>query len=321
MKAKTVVPLVVGLGVGFFAIKMAVDMASRAKGSSGESRKVVVAGNTIPSATRITEQMLTVAEVPAKLVPHGAMTDAKSLVGRVTKLTVPGGVPIGQTMLAPPGSEPGLRSLIPEGYRAMSVKVNEASAVAGFLQPGTHVDVFAGEGGRRGVSSKSRLILSDIEVGAVGQSLNEVGTDGKTVKVSKSVTLFVKPEQVPALHAAASREQIQLTMRGDGDKGASESMWQKLFGERNGEEDEDDAPKKVEKPAAPVQVAVATKPIKKHRVELLQGQKLERVYFDEQGRLIPEDKDNKNNQDNQNESGQLDVAASTVVAPVVTDPK
>ena len=124
MKAKTVVPLVVGLGVGFFAIKMAVDMASRAKGSTGESRKVVVANNTIPSATRITEQMLTVAEVPAKLVPHGAFTDLKSLAGRVTKLTVPGGVPVGQTMLAPPGSEPGLRSLIPEGYRPMRAKVN-----------------------------------------------------------------------------------------------------------------------------------------------------------------------------------------------------
>ena len=320
MKAKTVVPLVIGLCVGFFAIKMAVDMASRAKGSSSETRKVVVAGNTIPSATRITETMLTVAEVPTKLVPHGAVTDAKSLVGRVTKLTVPGGVPIGQTMLAPPGAEPGLRSLIPEGYRAMSVKVNEASAVAGFLQPGTHVDVFAGEGGRRGVSSKSRLILSDIEVGAVGQSLNEVGTDGKTVKVSKSVTLFLKPEQVPALHAAASREQIQLTMRGDGDKGTSESMWQKLFG-RNDDDEDEDKPVKVEKPAPVVQVAVATKPIKKHRVELLQGQKLERVYFDEQGRLIPEDKDNKNGQDNQAEPTQLDVATAAAVAPVMTDPK
>lgn len=320
MKAKTVVPLVIGLGVGFFAIKMAVDMASRAKGSSGETRKVVVAGNTIPSATRITEQMLTVAEVPAKLVPHGAVTDAKSLVGRVTKLTVPGGVPIGQTMLAPPGSEPGLRSLIPEGYRAMSVKVNEASAVAGFLQPGTRVDVFAGEGGRRGMSSKSRLILSDIEVGAVGQSLNEVGSDGKSVKVSKSVTLFVKPEQVPALHAAASREQIQLTMRGDGDKGSSESLWQRLFGRGHGDEEEDDEavkPKKVEK-EAPVQVAVAAKPIKMHRVELLQGQKLERVYFDEQGRLIPDDKDkHRQNQ----EPGNLDVATAAAVAPVMTDPR
>lgn len=317
MKAKTVVPLVIGLGVGFFAIKMAVDMASRAKGSSGDSRKVVVAGNTIPSATRITEQMLTLAEVPAKLVPHGAVTDAKSLVGRVTKLTVPGGVPIGQTMLAPPGSEPGLRSLIPEGYRAMSVKVNEASAVAGFLQPGTHVDVFAGEGGRRGVSSKSRLILSDVEVGAVGQSLNEVGSDGKTVKVSKSVTLFIKPEQVPVLHAASSREQIQLAMRGDGDQGSSESMWQKFF--NRSEEDEDAEtvkPRKVEK--APVQVAVATKPIKRHRVELLQGQKLERVYFDDQGRLIPEASERNNDQ---TEPAQVDAAPAAVVPPVVTDPK
>ena len=85
MKVKIVVTLLVGLGVGFFAIKMAVDMASRAKGATGESRKVVVANNTIPSATRITEQMLTVAEVPAKLVPHGAFTDLKTRAGRVTK--------------------------------------------------------------------------------------------------------------------------------------------------------------------------------------------------------------------------------------------
>jgi len=318
MKAKTVVPLVVGLGVGFFAIKMAVDMASRAKGSTGESRKVVVANNTIPSATRITEQMLTVAEVPAKLVPHGAFTDLKSLAGRVTKLTVPGGVPVGQTMLAPPGSEPGLRSLIPEGYRAMSVKVNEASAVAGFLQPGTHVDVFAGEGGRRGVSSKSRLILSDIEVGAVGQSLNEVGSDGKTVKVSKSVTLFVKPEQVPALHAAASREQIQLTMRGDGDQGASQSLWSKLFA--RDENEDGDEPKKPSKPEPVVQVAVATKPpIKMHRVEILQGQKMERVYFDEQGRLIPDAGSDRKG--GRNEPDQVDVATAAATAPVMSDPK
>jgi len=317
MKAKTVVPLVIGLGVGFFAIKMAVDMASRAKGATGETRKIVVASNTIPSATRITEQMLTLAEVPSKLVPHGAFTDLKALAGRVTKLTVPGGVPVGQTMLAPPGSEPGLRSLIPEGYRAMSVKVNEASAVAGFLQPGTHVDVFAGEGGRRGVSSKSRLILSDIEVGAVGQSLNEVGSDGKSVKVSKSVTLFVKPEQVPALHAAASREQIQLTMRGDGDQGSSESLWSKLFS--SGDEDESDEPKKVEKPAPVVQVAVARPPVKRHRVEVLQGQKLERVYFDEQGRLIPDDSSGKKGGRNDHE--QVDVATAAAIAPVMTDPK
>jgi len=319
MKAKTVVPLVIGLGVGFFAIKMAVDMASRAKGATGETRKVVVANNTIPSATRITEQMLALAEVPSKLVPHGAFGDIKSLAGRVTKLTVPGGVPVGQTMLAPPGSEPGLRSLIPEGYRAMSVKVNEASAVAGFLQPGTHVDVFAGEGGRRGVSSKSRLILSDIEVGAVGQSLNEVGSDGKSVKVSKSVTLFVKPEQVPTLHAAASREQIQLTMRGDGDKGSGESLWSKFFSRDSGDEEEDEMPAKVAKPVPVVQVAAVQPPVKRHRVEVLQGQKLERVYFDEQGRLIPDDSKDRNG--GHNEADQVDVASAAAVAPVMSDPK
>jgi len=325
MKAKTVVPLIIGLGVGFFAIKQAVDMASRAKGATVETRKVIVASNTIPSATKITEQMLSMVDVPTALTPHGAFTDAKTLVGRVTKLTIPAGVAVGQTMLAPPGSEPGLRSLIPEGYRAVAVKVNEASAVAGFVAPGVRVDVFAGEGGRRGVSNKSRLILSDVEIGAVGQSLNEVGSDGKTVKVSKSVTLFLKPEQVPVLHAAASREQISLAMRGDGEKG--ESLWSRLFKKDEPAEDEDEAedvvkPKRPKEEPKPVQVAVALPPpIKTHVVEVLQGSKLERVYFDEKGNLVRDSEQDARRKHGHGQDPGPDAASAAAIAPIMSDPK
>lgn len=325
MKAKTVVPLIIGLGVGFFAIKQAVDMASRAKGATVETRKVVVASNTIPSATKITEQMLTLVDVPTALTPHGAFTDIKTLAGRVTKLTVPAGVAVGQTMLAPPGSEPGLRALIPEGYRAVAVKVNEASAVAGFVAPGVRVDVFAGEGGRRGVSNKSRLILSDVEIGAVGQSLNEVGSDGKTVKVSKSVTLFLKPEQVPVLHAAASREQISLAMRGDGEKG--ESFWSKLFKKDEAPAMDEEETEEVVKPKRPkeepVQVAVAPTlpPIKTHVVEVLQGSKLERVYFDEKGNLVRDANQDAKDKHGRGHDAGPDPASAAAIAPIMSDPK
>src|SRR5438874_277337 len=187
MKPKALIPLIIGLGVGFFAIKMGIDMVARAKGTSGDAHKVVVAGANIPVATRITEQMLSTREVPESLMPSGAFGDVKLLVGRVTKLTVPAGMPLSPAVLAAPGAEPGLRALIPPGYRAVSVKVNEASSVAGFVMPGAHVDVFAGETGRRGAANRSRLILPDVEIGAVGQSLNEVQPDGKTVRVTKSV--------------------------------------------------------------------------------------------------------------------------------------
>jgi pilus assembly protein CpaB len=282
MKPKTVIPLVIGLGVGFFAIKMGFDMVQKAKGSSGDTRSVVVASSTIGVATRITDSMLSTKEVPDALVPSGAYTDLKSLVGRVSKLTIPAGVPINPIMLAPAGSEPGLRALIPPGFRAVSVKVNEASSVAGFVMPGARVDVFAGEAKGK-AANHSRLILSDVEIGAVGQSLNEVASDGKTVRVTKSVTLFVRPEQVPVLHAASNKGLIQLAMRGDGESNTDNFLTRLLSRATAESADQNEPePQPVLQPE-PVKVAVADK---RHVVEVLQGAKLERIVFDDHGRVV-----------------------------------
>lgn len=282
MKPKTIVPLVLGLGVGFFAIKMGIDMAGKAKGSTSETMKVVVAARQIDAATRITDQMLTTRAVPVGLCPPEVFSDAKSIVGRVSKLTVPNGIPVSKAMLAPPGAEPGLRSLIPSGHRAVSVQVNEASAVAGFIQPGSRVDVFSSDRGssRSAEAARSRLIISDVEVGAVGQSISEVADDGKTARVTKSVTLFLKPEQVPLLHAASTKGNIRLAMRGDGEPKGEPFSWGKLF-----------AALKPEEPPKPQQQVVIAAPRQSgesphHIVEVLHGTQLERVVFDEKGAIV-----------------------------------
>lgn len=270
MKPRTIIPLVLGLGVGFFAIKMGVDLVQRAQGASGDEAAVIVSAKPIEVATRITEGMLSTVRVSPKLVPRGAFTDKdrKALVGRVTAMTVSPGVPITASMLAPPGAEPGLRAIIPAGFRAVSVSVTEDSAVSGFIMPGSRVDVSAM--GRDGVS---KTILTDVEVGAVGQSMSEVGTDGKTVRVAKSVTLFVRPDQVGVLHAyTASGGRIRLAMRGDA-KEASESFWARLF-QKSAEPQG--------KPAAETaKVAVA----RNHVVDVVRGQEVQRYEFDASGAL------------------------------------
>lgn len=227
MKPRSLIPLVIGLAVGFFAIKMGVDMVKRAKGSDGDQRSVLVSARQIEGASRIEESMIKPKNVAAGLIGADAFTDVKVLAGRVTSMSIPPGVPITKAMLAPPGAEPGLRARIPAGCRAVSVSVNEESAVAGFISPGAHVDVSA-------VNSKaglSKLILSDVEVGAVGQSLNQIAADGKTVKITKSVTLFLKPEQVEILNAhAGAKGQIRLALRGHRDPDRADSFWSQLLG-------------------------------------------------------------------------------------------
>lgn len=262
MKPRSLIPLIIGLVVGFFAIKMGVDMIKRAKGAEGDQRNVLVSVKQIESASRIEESMIKPRGVAAGLVPADAFTDVKALAGRVTLMTIPPGVPITKAMLAPPGSEPGLRAKIPDGHRAVSVSVTEESAVAGFLTPGARVDVSA-------VNQKagtSKLILTDVEVGAVGQSMSQVGPDGKSVKVTKSVTLFLRPEQVEVLNAhVGNKGTIRLALRGHGDR-KEESLWAQMFKKMSSAQ------------------ASSGQARKSHLVEVVRGSDVERLVFIESSR-------------------------------------
>lgn len=269
MKPKTIIPLIIGLGVGFFAIKMGLDMVQKAKGSQSGESLVYVSAKQIEVASRITESMLTTTKVPAAMVPGSAFTEKKSLLNRVTAMTIAPNVPITESMLAPPGAEPGLRAIIPPGHRAVSVSVTEESAVAGFLMPGSHVDVST-------VSDRdntSKLILTDVEIGAVGQSMSEVGSDGKSTRITKSVTLFLEPHEVQMLNAnTGGRTKVRLALRGN-DQDPGESFWTKMF--ENADKVQLPAPKPKPEPK------VRVRP--QHVVEVVHGVELERLVFDDTG--------------------------------------
>ncbi|RIK62193.1 MAG: Flp pilus assembly protein CpaB [Planctomycetota bacterium] len=267
MKPKTIIPLIIGLAVGFFAIKMGVDMVQKARGAQGGEALVCVTAKQIEVATRLTEGMIATTRIPSALVPSNAFTDPKALIGRVTTMTMAPGVPITNGMLAPPGAEPGLRAIIPSGHRAVSVSVTEESAVAGFITPGSRVDVST-VSEREGTS---KLILTDVEVGAVGQSLSEVSSDGKTTRVTKSVTLFLEQHEVQILnaHTAGRSNKVRLALRGNAtDPG--ESFWSRMFKNAGTAPEKESDPQ--EKAPAPQYV-----------VEVLHGTELERLVFDDSG--------------------------------------
>lgn len=223
MKAKTLLPLIIGIVFGFLAIKLSFDAIQRARGSAKplEMITVVVANTDIDATSELKHEMLLVKKTPVTpLVPPDAFKTIDELVGRVVSKGIPWGSPILPSMLSPKGTKPGLQVRIKEGYRAVAVKIDEVSGVAYNLRPGDYVDVIAVmsvqiNGHKQTVSN---VILQRVQVGGVGQWLDT--PDEKVIK-AKSVTLLVKVEDVPRLHLAQSKGKLTLAMRGPNDERTS----------------------------------------------------------------------------------------------------
>ena len=216
MKSRAIIPLAVGLLVGILAIKIFADVLKKARGAStaNDITKVVCASADINSTAEITSAMVETRMVPKSLAPKGSFADLKDITGRVAAVSVAKGMPITESFLAPRGTAPGMVVRIRDGYRAVAVKVDESSGVAGWLRPGCRVDVvavIANEGGNNRATI-SKVILENVEVLAVGQDIGVKG-DSAAASVTKSVTLAVLPEEVPRLHLAATKGTLRLAMR------------------------------------------------------------------------------------------------------------
>jgi pilus assembly protein CpaB len=110
---------------------------------SPEARKtkVVVAARDLPVGAFVTEQDVRVIDWPADVIPEGFNTQPSDVVGRGLITAVKMNEPLLASELAERGSGAGLPIVIPEGMRAMSIPVDQVVGVAGFVTPGTRVDV------------------------------------------------------------------------------------------------------------------------------------------------------------------------------------
>ena len=222
MKGKAIIPLAVGLGVGLLAIKFAVDAIQKAQGSTANIPEVnvVVATTDIGPTMALSADMLVVKKTPkSPLIPPNAYEKVEEVVGRVTSKTILAGTALNPMLLAPEGTLPGLGVKIEEGYRAVSVKIDEVTGVAYQLLPGAHVDVLVVMDVKDGQKKEtiSRVILQRVQVAAVGQHLGDPNDEGTNTK-AKSVTLLVKAEDVPKLHLAQTKGKITLAMRSSEDE-------------------------------------------------------------------------------------------------------
>jgi pilus assembly protein CpaB len=176
--------------------------------------QLVVASRDIVPARTITAEDVKKVPWPRKAVPKGSFPEVSGLQDRVAARKIIEGMPVLEGHLAPKGAGTGLAAIIPQGKRAVSVRVNEIIGVAGFIQPGDLVDVIVTLEPDKKTGIITKTVLQQVPVLAVGQ---EITREGGTAKRVSAVTLLVDPVNAEKL-ALASRSDIQLAMRAAMDK-------------------------------------------------------------------------------------------------------
>lgn len=175
---------------------------------------VAVAARNLPTGSRITEQDVKLVAWPARNPVPGAFSELKPILDRGLVAAIGENEPFTETKLAPVGSGAGLPPSIPSGMRAMSVKVDEVIGVAGFVVPGTRVDlVVTLRGGGQSEESMSRTVASNVLVLTAGTKFDqEQAKDGKA-QPSSVVTLAVSPSDAERVALASSEGKISLALR------------------------------------------------------------------------------------------------------------
>lgn len=182
---------------------------------------VIVAKVDIPVGERIIAEKLAVVQLPRSAAPDGTFAKIdENVVGRVAVVRIAAREPVTESRLAPLGSAAGLSSVIPEGYRAMNVRVDDVVGISGFIMPGTLVDIVVvidppDNDNRERVS---KIVLQNIKVLANGANLDKPKNEKEAERV-KTVTLQVTPEQAEKLALATSEGRLQLVMRNSVDQG------------------------------------------------------------------------------------------------------
>jgi pilus assembly protein CpaB len=181
---------------------------------------VVVAAADLQLGAELRAEDLRVIQWPAGAVPAGAFAKPEELVGRgliqpvaANELFLPG-------KLASKEAGAGLPPVIAPGFRALSVRVNDVIGVAGYVLPGTRVDVVATVNPtQQATDITSKVILTNVLVLASGTKIERDAKDNKPVSVNV-VTMLVNPDEAERLTLASTEGKIQLALRNPMDQTA-----------------------------------------------------------------------------------------------------
>jgi pilus assembly protein CpaB len=184
-----------------------------------ETVPVVVAAEDIARFTSLSAGQLRIRQFPKDMAPAGAFTQVEEVVGRIPLTQIIRDELVLERRLAPKGSGRGMGPGIEKGKRAFTIQTpHVSSGVAGFILPGSRVDVLLtvnaneAHGGALTVT-----LLQNMEILAVDQRVDIPSENKVDVKELRSVTLLVTPDEAAKLDLGQSKGTLHLTLRNPDD--------------------------------------------------------------------------------------------------------
>jgi len=219
MQTKSLVLLILALGCGVIAsIGITQVMANRSSASPTpqlETQPVFVALKEIPMGTLLDAQVVKLEQWPKDRIPEGVLAKLEDIVGRRPRTKLFAGEPILDVKLLSKGESTGAAApMIPVGYRAVPVRVDDVSGGAAMILPGDRVDVLIYvKRGNEITSSVTKTILQDVKVFAIdSQWTMESDKSGKSIR-AKTISLLLTPEQTERVMMAHELGKIRLALR------------------------------------------------------------------------------------------------------------
>ena len=180
-----------------------------------ETTPVVITTQRVSFAHRLTAEDLSVINWPTQHLPEGVFSTVEEVIGgedvesRYVKRTLEIGEPILQVKVTEFGEDIGINTLLEPGTRAFAIRVNVATGVSGFLQPGDEVDIYWS--GQNLGTTITRLIVEKVKIVAIDQKASQ---DSLQPTVARTVTLQVSPDIVANLVQFQSSGNLTLSLRG-----------------------------------------------------------------------------------------------------------
>lgn len=175
------------------------------------SVQVAVAAENLPMGTMLTKDHIKLVGWPTANQVPGAFASVDGVVGRGLIQGVATNEPLTESKLAPVEAGAGLSPSIPAGMRAMSVRVNDVVGVAGFVLPGSRVDIVLTLSGRE--NSISRVVLSNVQVLTAGTKYDQDAAKNGQPIATRVVTLLLTPDDAEKMALAESAGSITLVLR------------------------------------------------------------------------------------------------------------
>jgi len=205
-----VAALVISLGITsvFYVRITQAQAATRPK-----TKRIVAAAIDLQPGTPITAEHLTEISWPENVPLDGLIEKKEDVMGHVLVYAIAANEPVLRRDLAS-GTSFGLAAKIPNGMRATAVKTNEVMNIAGFIFPGSRVDVLVTLREENN-SATARTVLQNVQVLSTGTKMDP-DPNGKPENVNV-VTLLVTPEQSERLALAQNQGTIQFVLRNGAD--------------------------------------------------------------------------------------------------------